>query len=368
MKALPTVLRKTIVEQFYRQNAGLFFVVLMLAGSFLRAQEHIALAEAAVHTPFMLGLYQMLWLAYTLFATRFAVGVIRQTDVLYYFRLVPTPRRWLGLLAAQLVLLTPILVYATFVGWISVQQRTGLSTVQLIAGAVLMLVLPVFWLDYALKTPNRQSLTANVEAAWRERFTTPYPLFFIRYLLSDQPVLVFLTKGGTVLLMLGILNLYPTDDYDVRLLALGLLFVAVSHSSMMYHLYQFEHERLSLLRNLPIPVSRRLGTYALIIALLLLPEGILLLRYRPIDLSIGVIAGVWAFGHSLMLLLFTVLFVRHRQPDQMLPVVFALLLAGFLTIMYQLPLWGLSVLGWAIAIGLFTHYYPRSTWETASAE
>ncbi len=368
MNALPTVLRKTIVEQFYRQNAGLFFVVLMLAGSFLRAQEHIALAEAAVHAPFMLGLYQVLWLTYTLFATRFAVGVIRQTEVLYYFRLVPTPRRWLGLLVVQFVLLDPILLYTAFVGWISVEQHTGPSTIQLIAGAVLMLVLPVFWLDYALKTPNRQSLTANVGAAWRERFTTPYPLFFIRYLLSDQPVLFFLTKAGSVLLMLGILNLYPTDDYDVRLLALGLLFVAVSHSSMMYHLYQFEHERLALLRNLPVPVSRRLGTYALIIALLLLPETILLVRYQPDDLSMGVIASVWAFGHSLILLLFTLLFVRHRQPDQMLPVVFGLLLVGFLTIMYQLPLWALSVLGWVMATGIFTRYYPRSTWETASPD
>ena len=368
MNVLPVVLRKTIVGQFYRQNAGLFFVVLMLAGSFLRAQEHIALAEAAVHTPFLLGLYQALWLLYTLFATRFAVGVIRQTEVLYYFRLVPTLRRWLGLGAVHVMLLIPILVYMAFVGSISVEQQTTVSTLQLIAGAVLMLMLPLFWLEYALKTPNRDSLTAAVGAAWQTRFTTPYNLFFIRYLLSYQPLLLFLTKVGTVLLMLGVLNLYPTDEYDVRLLALGILVTAVSHSSVMYHLYQFEHERLALLRNLPIPLSRRLGRYALLIALLLLPEGVLLFRYRPDELSIGVIAGVWAFGHSLVLLLFSILFIRHRDLDRVLPIVFAMLLAGFLTIMYQVPLWGLSCLCWGLAIGLFVHYYPRSTWESTATD
>ncbi len=368
MNVLPAVLRKTIVGQFYRQNAGLFFVVLMLAGSFLRLPEHMALAQAAVHTPFLLGLYQTLWLVYTLFATRFAVGVIRQTEVLYHYRLIPTPQRWLGLLAVQSMVLLPILAYMAFIGWISSQQHTNLSSVQLAVGAVLMTTLPIFWLDYALKTPNRQPLTTRIRLPWRERFTTPYGLFFIRHLFIDQPALLFITKTGTSLLTLGILSLYPTDDYDVRLLALGALFMALSHSGIIYQLYQFEHQRLALLRNLPIPAGQRLATYALIITLLLLPETILLIRYQPDDLSIGIIASVWAFGHSLILLLFTLLLIRHRQPDQLLPIVSGLLLVGFLTIMYQLPLWGLSALSWAMAGGLFVRYYPQSAWETDSPD
>lgn len=368
MNALLIVLRKTIVNQFYRQNAGLFFVVLMLAGSFLRAGDHIALAEATVHSPVMLTLYQAFWLLYTVFATRFAVGTIRQTEVLYQLRLIPTLRRWLSLLTVQYTLLSPILVYTAFVGWISWQQGTSGSSWQLVAGVIFMLVVPLFWLDHALKTPNRQPLTVRLGGDWHERFTTPYTLFFIRHLIKNQPVLLFITKVGTCLLILGVLNLYPTDDYDIRLLALGAMLMAVSHSTVAYHLYQFEHERLAILRNLPIRPSRRLLSYALVFALLLLPEALLLPRYQPVGVSLVALAGVWVFGHSVTLLLFTLLLPRHRSLDQLMPLVCALLLVFFFCIMYQLPGWGLSLTNWAIASALFFRFYQRSAWLAEAVE
>ncbi|MBC8151384.1 MAG: hypothetical protein H7Z72_00580 [Bacteroidetes bacterium] len=367
MNALTTVLRKTIVGPFYRQNAGLFFVVLMLAGSFLRAGDHVALAEAAVHSPLMLGLYQAFWVLYTVFATRFAVGVIQRTDILYQFRLIPMPRRWLGWLAVQYALLAPILAYTAFVGWISGQQGTTGSTWQLTAGAVVMLISPLFWLDHTLRTPNRQPLV-GFGGGWHNRFTTPYLLFFIRYLTKNQLMLLVLTKGGTGLLMLGVLNLYPTDDYDIRLLNLGALLVGVGHSTMAYHLYQFEHERLALLRNLPVQNSRRLLHYAVVMAVLLVPEAILLLRYWPIGVSLGALAGVWAFGHSVFLLQFTLLLPRHRSLDQLMPVVSGLLLLFFLCIMYRLPGWGLSLFNWLAATVLFIRFYLKSVWVTEAPE
>lgn len=368
MNALLTVLRKTLVFSFYRQNAGLFFAVLMLAGSFLRASDHIALAESAVHSPFMLGLYQTFWGLYTVFATRFAVNTIRQTEVLHLFRLVPTPRRWLGLLTVQYGLLNPVLAYTAFVGWISWQQGTQGSSLQLLAGAVFMLVVPVFWLDYALRTPTRQSGMIRFGVNWHERFTTPYPLFFIRHLGTNQPVMLFMTKGGTCLLTLGILALYPTDDYDSRLLALGALLTALIHSTLVYHLYQFEHERLSLLRNLPILIQKRLLNYALVFALLLIPEAILLVRYWPTGVSVGTLAGSWFFSHSVLLLQFALLLPRHRSPDRLMPLLSGLLLIFFLCIMYQLPVWGLSLVSWFVASAVFTRFYLKSVWITEATD
>lgn len=367
MNALLPVLRKTIVGPFYRQNAGLFFVVLMLAGSFLRASDHIALAEAAVYSPLILGLYQVFWVLYTAFATRFAVGIIRQTDILHQFRLIPMPRRWLGLLAVQYVLLAPILAYTAFVGWISWQQGTTGSTWQLIGGSAFMLISPLFWLDHTLRTPNRQPLL-RFGVGWHNRFTIPYLLFFIRHLAKNQPMLLVLTKGGTGLLMLGVLNLYPTDDYDIRLLNLGALLMAAGHSTVAYHLYQFEHERLALLRNLPVPNGQRLLRYALVMAALLMPEAILLLRYWPTGVSVGALTGVWAFGHSVFLLQFTLLLPQHRSLDQLMPVVSGLLLLFFLCIMYRLPGWGLSLANWLAATVLFARFYMKSVWVTEAAE
>lgn len=368
MKALLTILRKTLVYPFYRDNAGLLFAVLMLAGSFLRAGDHIALAEAAVHSPIMLIGYQALWLLYTLFATRYAVGVIRRNDVLYLFRLVPTPQRWLGLVTVQFLLLNPVLIYTAFVSWISGQQGTVMSTIQLATGYAAMLILPIFWLEHTLRTPNRQPLTARFRGRWHEWFTTPYQLFFIRHLIKNQPVGFFLTKGGTVLLTLGILNLYPTDDYDTRLLLLGALVVAIIHSTIAYRLYQFEHERLALIRNLPIPAQKRLLNYALIFAVVLVPEGVLLVRYQPTGVTLETVLGVWAFGLSVLLLQFTLLLPRHRSIDQLTTLLFSLLLGFFLGIMYRLPGWGLAVFNGLVASVVFFRFYPKSVWITEATD
>lgn len=366
MTPVLTILRKVIVNSFYRQNAGLLFVVLLMAGSFMRGQDHIALAEYAVNSPFLLGLYQVLWAAYTLHASRFTVRLFRENEVLYHLRLIPATRRFVSLFITQLLLLQPVLLYTAFVFWISLQTGTPLSGLQLLVGTIGFCLLPLLGYNYSLRHPNPAYRTAVLRERLTRWFTTPPLLFFPRYLLHRQPVLLFLTKGSTILLLLALLWLYPTDDYDIRLLALGLLVTALSHSTMLYQLYQFEHEQLVLLRNLPISMSKRILQYAALMALLLLPEALLLVRYQPATLSASNVTSVWTFGHSLLLVQFGLLLPRHRQLDQLLPQVFGLLIGYFFLIMYQCPLWVLSSLNWAGGSWLIFNYYARSTWETAS--
>ncbi len=364
MAILTNVLTKTIVKPFYRQNAGLLTVVFLIAGSFLRAIEHITLAEVAVHTHFVLAIYVGIWTMYSFHCTRFAARVLNDEPILHHLRLIPRPTQWFVLAFSQLQLLLPVLVYAGFVAVIAVRAPVWISVAAIFMAIVVLATWPLLWYTRILRNPDTARLSGTLGNWFNQRFTTPYLFFFLRYLLSRQPVLLFLTKTGTLMVLLGLAALYPTDDYDLRLFSLGGLVTALAHTAIVYQLYQFEHEALLLYRNLPIPMFRRLLSYMIQFALLLIPEAILLIRYAPADQPLTAMLSVWTFTHSLVMVQFGLLFRRHRLPDELLPVLFWLLIGGFFAIMYQLPVWLLSIPGWLTASGLFIRFYPRSVWET----
>lgn len=363
MKAIITVLTKTIVWQFYRQNAGLLAVVFLIAGSFLRAIEHITLAQVAVHSLFIFAFYLAIWALYTLHATRFFVRAIRQHTILYHARLLPRRIRLTGLYITQLQLLLPVLMYAGFMLVISLQEKTHTASLLLISSVLMLSALPLSWIHYTLLAPNPERAVTRLTTQFGQRLTTPYGLFFIRYLLQHQPILLLLTKVGTLLLTVGILLLYPTDSYDIRLLGLGMVFVAVGHVAVVYQLYQFEHERLTLYRNLPVSLFQRLLRYVFLLGILFLPEGLILIRNAPADLSVFALVSVWMFGHSVLLLQFTSLLKQFRPLDKFLPTLFWFSIGGFFFIMYRIPLWCLAFCGWGVGSWLFFTYYWKSVWE-----
>ncbi|GAB3321417.1 hypothetical protein GCM10027299_15810 [Larkinella ripae] len=364
MMALWIVPEKILVRQFYLQNTGLFLVVLLLGFGFMSSNEHIALATYVLHDPFFLSGYIALWLLYTLYAIRFSWQTFQTNDLLQFFRLVSVGRRWLIVYLLHLQLLAPVVLYAGFMGWVGQQQPTTIASEILIVVVGFLSLLPIPFVERALRNPNPEQFTGHLGAWFRQRFATPYPLFFIRYLFREQPATLFLTKTGSCLLTVGILALYPTDDYDLRLLALGMLLSAVFHAGVVFELYQFEATQLRLLRNLPLTRFERGVTYAGILSLLISPEAFLFLYRLPADVSVFAVAGVWLFGLSLLLLQYTFLLTRHHERDRFMGRIFWPLIGYFLLIMYRLPVWGLAIASGIAATVLFFRHYYRSSWET----
>ncbi|MGV3557157.1 hypothetical protein [Larkinella arboricola] len=364
MKALWTVPEKIIVRQFYLQNTGLFLVILLLGFGFLSSNEHIALATYALHDGFFLAGYVALWLLYTLYTIRFNSQVIQTTDLLQFFRLIPAAKRLLIFYLLNLQLLAPVLLYAGFMLWVGTQQQTVSANGILVLVIGSLSVLPLPFIERALQKPNPEHVSSRLGSWLRHHLTTPYGFFFIRYLFREQPITLFLTKTGSCLLTIGIILLYPTDDYDIRLLSLGILLSAAFHAGVVFKLYQFEATHLLLLRNLPVSLFRRWLLYGGIIALLMSPEMLLLLYRRPEAVSTLDIAGVWLLGFSILLLEFTALLTRHQSRDRFMATLFWPVIAYFLLIMYRLPACGLAFAGLTIATTLFIRNFYRSTWES----
>ncbi|MFC5409935.1 hypothetical protein ACFPMF_11495 [Larkinella bovis] len=364
MTALWTLPEKLVVRQFYLQNTGLFIVVLMLGFGFLSSNEHIALATYAVHDGFFLAGYLTLWLLYTVYVVRFSWQLFQTSDLLQLFRLVPPVKRTTILYLLHFQLLMPVIAYAGFMLWVGSKQGTLAANVVVTLVAVLLTLMPLPFVERALRHPNPERFSGNLSAWLRQRLTTPYVFFFIRYLFREQPATLLLAKTGSCLLTMGVLALYPTDDYDIRLLLLGMLLAGAFHAGIIFELYQFEATQLLLLRNLPVSLVKRVLAYGGILATLLSPEAVLLLYNCPADVAVWATVGVWFFGLSLLLLQYAFLLSRHYDRDRFMGRLFWPMIAYFLLIMYRLPVWSLMLGGGIVAFGLFFRNYYRSTWET----
>ena len=372
------VLTKTLVYPFYRQQAGLLWVVGLLAGGFMRGSDHIALATYAVSSVVVLGLYVVIWLAYTLLATHFAVRIIHRYDVLLHLRLFPAANRWAGLGVVQLMLMGPALAYAGFVAQVAVQEKQIWAVVALVVSLLCLWAGGLLRYEYALRHPNPVSRRAVWMSRLRQRIRTPYGLFYLRHLLNQEATLFWRTKLGTGLVWVGILKLYATDhyqinllrtpDYDLRLVGLGALLVGLGHATVIYEHYRFEHRWLAIYRNVPASDWRRWAGYVGQFALLLLPEALLLLYHLPgretaTDESVWWSLGAWAFGVSLLSLQHGLLLRVHRSFDRTMTYLYIMLIAYFLLIMFRIPLWGLASLNLLASGWLFRRYYWISAWE-----
>ncbi|QJD80444.1 hypothetical protein [Spirosoma rhododendri] len=338
---------RLFVRPFYEQIAGSLLVVMLLAFGFMRPMDHEALITAALGSPLLLGLFFLLWGLYALNAITFVLARLNDPTYLFLaaFRLVSRANRWLIWSSVMLSLLVPILGYA---GWmlaraVHYDQWFALSCI--IGFLIGLAGVGVAAIDYRLHHPAPDRFRLP-----RPAFRLPYLLFFPTYWLRHEPLSLLLTKGCSGLLLIGVCRLYPTDDYDERLLLIGLLLAVLFHASVPRQLSQFEGRYLPLLDNLPYSAGRRAGLYTLLYGLIWLPELALLLRNRPDAVAVGYVVLLWLTGWGWLLLLHMATYGRAVDPNRWLAFLFAGFIVGLMAIMAGLPVvaWGLA--GWGIAL------------------
>lgn len=362
MVSVLNILRKTLVVEYYRLNTGFLFLVLMFAFGILRPEDHIALSAYVFTSPFLLVLVFVFFALYHLKTVFF----IRQRllwdshHFLYHLILIPKWQRWAALLYVQAMLWLPVVLYAGFVGyygWKMGQQNAVIAT---FCYLLLVPLTGVAAYEYRLSHPNPDTKLSLLSGYLNRRFTKSYWSYFLLYLFKDNPVLLFLTKGFTCFVILGVCKIYPTDSYDERLLSLGALTIGLVHSVLLLHLYEFEHLQLPLLRNLPLTLLQRATQYFLLFALLLLPETLFLVRYLPKDVSWLYGIQHWGFMMGLLWLIFGRFLQRHYIMDTLLRQAFYAFFSGFFLVMFRVPAGILTVITLLLGLWLFQRFYYQS--------
>ncbi|AQG79118.1 hypothetical protein [Spirosoma montaniterrae] len=353
------VLNRTLVWPFFTRNAGTFGVVFYFAFGFMRPQDHEAFIRATLNAPFLLALVFAGW---SLYATRTVAFVRKQLNApehlfLQTFRLVPW--HWRGLLWGCMFvqLLSPVLGYAGWLGVRAVQMRSVGAGCALVLMLLALLLMGVWAADVRLRRPNPDT------TRWMPKRTVslPYLLFFPAYWLRHEPLSMLLTKAISGGLLLGVCRLYPTDDYDERLLLIGLMLALITHTQLARQLTAFERRYLLLLPNLPLSMGQRLGRYTLLYGLLWLPELLILLRNNPAGVPTSYAGWLWLTGWGWLLLLHALAYSRSIASDCWQTAVFASFILGLLLIMFGLAVGVWLLLGWLGAWLIWRRAAPFQT-------
>lgn len=353
-----TILNRIFVGSFYTKNAGTFLVIILLAFGFLSATEHKALITAALGAPFVLAIVFCLWGLYLLKTISFVWQELTAPEHLFFqtFWLIPTPTRLLLWVAAQTALLFPILAYAQWMIQLAYQYQRWDSLGAIAVVICLLIGVGVVAADYRLRHPNPNSLRLPSLSV-----KLPYEFFFPTYWLRDEPLSLVLTKAFSGLLLAGVCRLYPTDDYDQRLLLIGLLLAILGHSQVGGQVSAFERKYLLMLQNLPMSWVQRFGRYALMYGFLWLPEFLILLRNCPTEIRLDYVVWLWLTGWGGLLLLHSLAYGPEILPERWLSGVFASFIGGLLAIMFGLPVGIWLILVWTGALGYWYWSFSRRT-------
>lgn len=337
------VLYRTLVLPFYVRNAGTFLVVVLLAFGFMRPMDHEALISAALGSPFLLSLFVGLWALYTIRVVGFIRNQLAAPEHLFLLTLWLVPVRtrvlvWLSLLTN---LLLPVIGYAVWMGTRAVHYQTWGPLVALVLAVTGLIAGGAWAADYRLR--HHRTGTIRLPSL---PVRLPYELFFPTYWLRHEPLSLVGTKLISCILLAGVCRLYPTDDYDERLLLIGLMLALITHSAVGRLLSDFEQRYLLLLPNLPLTRWQRLGRYALTYGLIWLPELLILLRNCPTAIRLDYVCWLWLTGWGWLLLLHGLGYGRSVSPERWQTGVFWGFISGLLLIMFGLPVGAWGLMGW----------------------
>lgn len=361
MKTILKILSLVYVKSFYAENASFFLVVIGLAGGFMSGAEHKALAEFFISTPATACIPVFLWMLYAIKVINFNKITTRRkkNEFLVYHSLYPSfiRHRTLGfVLFNQLV---PAFLYGVFLCVTAAKFGAVIPLLVIVVGLLVILILCTRSLQHTLSHPNIEKKAGFINRVLNKVFIRPYPVFVIEWLSRKKTFLLISTMLGCSILLFGVLMLYTTDDYDVRLLQMALVISVSGNIQLLYEIQQFETLHFAIVGQQPLSFLKRVTYLIPVMLFISLPQAGLLLRYFPASLH-GLLAIESVFfmaGYPFFL--YGYLYTKHRTQEQVMQFAFIGALTLFVLTLFSVPLWFITVV--PAAIGL---YFWKSNFYT----
>ncbi|MCE6989338.1 hypothetical protein [Dyadobacter sp. CY323] len=343
------------VSAFFRQRAGMFFVILGILFGFLSGREHHAFAVFFLTGSFgMLYLFGI-WLVYTLICVQFLMQIwkLPEYTFIYHCRMWPDLKRLSRFLILGLGFLQPILFYGIYLISISVQDQ---ATDQVWPIFVFYFVLTLgiaFAAEWRIRNPVLY--VANSSRIINLPFARPNSWIYwtMEWLFRERGVTMLVGKMGAILVSVGTMLYYSTDNYDIRLPAVGLSFAYMLNLGISYEFFKWETSIWLWGRTLPFSDGNRFVKMLVLHAILIIPET--LAAMRNASLTIFEVAQLYALGLSILILSHLFLYKKEGLQDDSMQTFLFGFIGLTLLILYKIPL--LLIAGAAIAFSFYI--YPK---------
>lgn len=353
-----TILIKSLVRTFYEANVGFFLVVLYLAFGLMSGTEHVALATSIATSLPLTILTIILWFFYWVKGFGFVVNTINRPSYKFIrqISLIKKNRQFALLFCVFALIGAPVWGYAVFIAAFNITYQT-FTLLALMIGFLLIA-------NTVLSVIIMQSLAGSMKdpklGLWHKyiskRITLPYNLWFIRHLFVKEPMLIFLSKAGSLIIILGSIYLFKTDIYDWRLIAIGSLFGLMINSMLIYQSFEFTVKNYWVF-NLPLKGKQIVISTITSTLFLFIPEILLMLIKMPSEFSALNTLGLLLMNVSLAYFILGTLIITPIAKEDYGKRIFYMLIGMVFLIMFSIPLLIIEFLLALFGIYVFNKFY-----------
>ena len=333
------ILRRVLVNSFYRANAGFFlFWFFVLFGAVSGGQVisyHLSLIQGMIESAVFLGVVIGIWFLYTIKCINYTGRQCKEprNHFLSVLNRLSQKQQFRQLLWVHVQIYTPVLVYAVIVAIIAGRQHFYGSMIAVITSNISMVMLSgLVYRNFLQKKPLPAGRYIPVI-----RYRFPKPLFSLPlwFVLSTRKQMLLVTKIFTVAILYLFMLMYEPEGNDIRAFLLILLLAGAGHSFVVFQMRSFEEEYLVFSRNLPVRNVQRFAGLLLLYGILLLPELFFVFRVFHAFLEPADYVQVLLYTIAFPVFLHSILLMEDMDTDSYLPVVFITAAALFFITLYD---------------------------------
>ena len=357
MKVLHTIFNRVFTVEFYRLNALFFLLSIGLAFGFMSGREHMALAEFIIGSPLLTLVPFAVWVLYGIKIYSFNKQVCQAREISFVHSVSLLPRHTQIAVSLSVIInqFMPALLYGMFLISMALHHTLPYAALSLTISLILPLAGLTFFLHQQMQFPQLERKTYFLKK-WMDRtFEKPFTQFFAEWLCRKQPGLFIITKLFSAILLFAISQLYRYDEYDNRLMAMGCVLGFAANLAIVYQYVLFENHILSLLRNLPLPWTRRMLLFLSAMLVLNLPELLVLTRTFPDALGYYNLFEMMVSSFILLMGGYSYLLRKNITFESFTGHIFIFSFVVLIAILYKVPLLLLS----GLALGASLYVYPK---------
>lgn len=369
-KTMLSTLVKIFVQQFYRQNAGFFLLLLVFGLGITRPSDHLFLMAAALQSyPVLAGLV-FVWALYQFKTTWFVLQQFSLPTHTFLCQLLLYPQRlrYAWGLYIQFILNLPVFLYAMGMFILGIYLNTWPSLFWMFLYLSLSSFLTVLLYERSLFRPGISAQFFSLSSLFPGYANKATFLFFIFYLFQKQPVLLLMVKGFSILLIALAMAFSPEQFKDNPAFAFIFLLTTISHYPLATQYHLFEYNYLSLSRNLPLSSIHRWGKYYLTCSLLFIPELLLYVRHLGESANALFFLQAFFFQSSLLLLIHSCLYMYWPEMEKTAAYIFIFFIGYFFGVMPWLGLLSLTFIHLTASLAIVHIFYYRAEYPVVQQE
>lgn len=354
-----TLLNKILAKEFYRLNAGFFFLIGILTFGFMSEVEHKAIAQFFVSSPYVLSIPVGIWTIYNFKILNFnSLQLTRfENQIVFNLAFLSFGQQVLCIGICIVLQLLPAVLYSIFLLYIAWSLAAHQSIM------IIFIAMTVLWLSSTtliirqLHKPHQEKKISFIKRLLDYQYPKPVIQFYIEWLLRRDPVMLAGTKLFTGLFVFGICVLYVSEKYDWRLMAMATTICAAANLLILFQIRNFEHTHISWMKNLPLSMAKKFGLFLIVFTILVLPETAVLLKYFPDHLSFYLLLLNILYTVSIVTFFFGLLHIKSMTPENFTKKSFWIFITLILLILFKVPLILMSLSNFITGFLLFRKYY-----------